>query len=77
MRRLLAEGGAFMMIDIILQEPDHSFLHRQFMKLERGLYVRRPDRHFRVRRIDQDRGHDLSLSQNLLYNDFVILECST
>ncbi len=84
MRRLLAEGGAFVMIDIILQEPDHSFLHRQFMKLERGLYVRRPDqyraiveRHFRVRRVDQDRGHVLSLPQNSLYNDFVILECGT
>ncbi len=84
MRSLLAEGGAFVMIDIILQEPDRSFLHRQFMKLERGLYVRRPDqyraiveRHFRVRRIDQDRGHVLSLPQNSLYNDFVILECGT
>jgi hypothetical protein len=52
--------------------------------LERGLYVRRPDqyraiveRHFRVRRVDQDRGHVLSLPQNSLYNDFVILECGT
>lgn len=82
MRGLLAEGGAFVMIDIIQQEPDRSFLHRQFMKLERGLYVRHPDqyqaiveRYFRVRRIDRDRTHVLSLPQNSLYNDFVIFEC--
>ncbi len=28
-------------------------------------------------RIDQDRGHVLSLPQNSLYNDLVILECGT
>jgi SAM-dependent methyltransferase len=82
MRSLLAHGGAFVMIDILLRDPDPSFLHRQFMKLERGAYVRRPEQyralveqHFHVRRVDQDRSHVFSLPQNSLYNDFVILEC--
>jgi hypothetical protein len=46
--------------------------------------VRRPDqyqaiveRHFRVRRVDQQRGYFFELRQNSLYTDFVILECST
>ena len=82
MRSLLANGGAFVMIDILRRDPDPSFLHRLFMKLERGSYVRRPDqyrilveRHFQVLRVDQDRSHVFSIPQNSLYNDVVILEC--
>jgi len=77
-RSLLADRGAFVMIDILLSDHDPSFLRRQFMKLERGAYVRRPEqyralveRHFQVRRVDHDPSHVFSLPQN----DFVVLEC--
>ena len=82
MRSLLSDGGAFVMIDIVLQEHDSSFIRRQFKKLEQGAYVRRPDqyralveRHFRVRRVDHDRSHIFSLPLNSLHHDLVILEC--
>ena len=79
MRSLLTDGGTFVMIDIAFPAGnDPSFLHRQFRKLERGTFVRRPDqyraiveRHFRVRRVDQGRSHVVSLP----HNDLVILEC--
>jgi SAM-dependent methyltransferase len=78
MRSLLADRGAFVMIDILLSDHDPSFLRRQFMKLERGAYVRRPEhyralveRHFQVRRVDRDPSHVFSLPQN----EFVVLEC--
>jgi SAM-dependent methyltransferase len=85
MRSLLADGGTFVMIDIVLPAgPDPSFLRRQFRKLERGAFVRQPDqyraiveRHFRVRRVDWDRSHVVSLPRNPVYNDLVILECGT
>ena len=85
MRSLLADGGTFVMIDIVLPPgPDPSFLRRQFRKLERGAFVRQPDqyraiveRHFRVRRVDRDRSHVVSLPRNPVYNDLVILECGT
>jgi len=77
-RSLLADRGAFVMIDILRSDSDPSFLRRQFMKLERGAYVRRPEhyralveRHFQVRRVDHDPSHVFSLPQN----DFVVLEC--
>jgi len=79
MRSLLTDGGTFVMIDIVFPAGnDPSFLHRQFRKLERGTFVRRPDqyraiveRHFRVRRVDQGISHVVSLP----HNDLVILEC--
>jgi SAM-dependent methyltransferase len=85
MRGLLADGGTFVMIDIVLPAgPDPSFLRRQFRRLERGAFVRQPDqyraiveRHFRVRRVDWHRSHLFSLPRNPVYNDLVILECGT
>jgi cyclopropane fatty-acyl-phospholipid synthase-like methyltransferase len=83
MRSLLADGGTFVMIDLVLPaEHDPSFLRRQFRKLERGAFVRRPDqyraiveRHFCVRRVEQERSHVISLPRNPVYSDLVILEC--
>jgi SAM-dependent methyltransferase len=85
MRSLLADGGTFVMIDIVLPAGhDPSFLRRQFRKLERGAFVRDPDqyraiveRHFRVRRIAQHRSPVISLPRKPVYNDLVILECGT
>jgi SAM-dependent methyltransferase len=85
MRSLLAGGGTFVMIDIVLPSGhDPSFLRRQFRRLERGAFVRQPDqyraiveRHFRVRRVEWDRSHVVSLPRNPVYNDLVILECGT
>jgi SAM-dependent methyltransferase len=82
MRGLLAESGTFVMIDLVLQAYDSSFLRRQFGKLERGAYVRPAEqyravveRHFRVHRVGHDRSHVFSLPLIPLYGDLVILEC--
>ena len=37
---LLLDDGVFFMIDILAPDVDRGWLHKQFMKLERGLHIR-------------------------------------
>ena len=74
--------GTFLMIDLLLQDNDPSFLRRQYRKLERGAFVRRDDdygrlieRHFRVTNRERVRSHVWSLKHNPLHTELIVFEC--
>lgn len=81
----LADGGIFLMMDILLVEKDTSSLHNLFMKLERGRHLRTADgyrkiveKHFSIARKGMERSHILSLKHRLnpVFNDLVVLVCT-
>jgi cyclopropane fatty-acyl-phospholipid synthase-like methyltransferase len=83
-KSLLADQGSFFVIDLLLVENDASFLHRAFMKLERGKHVRtvedyhkHVERHFSIIQTQVERSHIFSFNNRLnpLYNDLAVLEC--
>ncbi len=83
-KSLLADHGTFLLIDLLLVENDNSFLHRAFMKLERGKHLRSVDdyhkhieRHFSIIQTQVERSYVFSFNNRLnpLYNDLAILEC--
>lgn len=82
LREMLRDGGTFLMIDLLLQDNDPSFLRRQYRKLERGAFVRRGDdygrlveQHFRVNNRERVRSHVWSLKHNPLHAELIVLEC--
>jgi cyclopropane fatty-acyl-phospholipid synthase-like methyltransferase len=83
-KSLLADHGTFLVIDLLLVENDASFLHRSFMKLEQGKYLRtvegyqeQIERHFSIIETQVERSYVFSFHNRLnpLYNDLAILEC--
>lgn len=81
---LLADQGVFLMMDLLLIENDTSFLHRSFMKLERGKHLRTVggyhkhiENNFCVIGSEVEKSHALSLNHRLnpLYNDVAVFEC--
>ena len=85
-RGLLGSAGKFLMIDILRVEDDSSIIHKLFMKLERGKYVRTADEyekivgsHFSIVKKEVERSHLLSLKSSLnpIYNDLVVFACQT
>ena len=83
--QLLADCGIFLMIDILLVSNDTSFLHKFFMKLERGEYLRTIqgyrqfiERYFFINECEIERSHSFSINHRLnpLYNDLLVFECT-
>jgi cyclopropane fatty-acyl-phospholipid synthase-like methyltransferase len=81
-KSILADGGTFLLIDLVVHPEDRSILRRAFRTLERGLFLRRAEeyvaivaRHLAVRSVGADRSHVLSIPGNPVYNDLVIVEC--
>jgi len=84
LKSLLAEGGWFLLIDILAVPNDPSWIHRQFMKLEQGRHVRTREgyrrileRRFTVR--DETVSRSTAFSLNLdwfpIYNNLLVLAC--
>lgn len=83
-KSLLADQGSFLVIDLLLVENDPSFLHRSFMKLEKGKHVRtvdgyqkRLEKYFVIVETDVVRSHLFSFNHRLnpLYNDLAFIDC--
>lgn len=83
-RGLLKPGGTFLFIDILKVENDPSPLHRWFMKLEEGGFVRTQSqyagllsRSFVIKSTVIRRSVLFSLNFNScpIYNDLVFMEC--
>jgi cyclopropane fatty-acyl-phospholipid synthase-like methyltransferase len=79
---LLADGGTFIMIDILLPQNDSFWLRKLFRKLERGVFIRTESdysvqvkRHFTIIQRNIERSHLLSLKKNPVYNDLLVLIC--
>ncbi len=79
----LSPHGRFLLIDLLLPEHRPGFIRRQFLKLERGAFVRKPEayrrlveKHFRVEKSGMERSHVFSLPGNPAYNDLCVLVCS-
>jgi len=80
---LLNPGGTCLLVDILKVAPEQdTLLHRWFMRLEQGRFVRRADgyaapmaRHFAITRRGHWRSHVLSLpwKYNPLYNDLIAI----
>lgn len=84
LKRLLANDGWFMLIDILAVPNDPSWFHRQFMKLEQGRHVRTREayrrnieRHFTVQNetITRSTAFSLNLDWFPIYNDLLVLAC--
>ncbi|MHC1791938.1 class I SAM-dependent methyltransferase [Solidesulfovibrio sp.] len=84
LKSLLADAGWFILIDILAVPDDPSWIHRQFMKLEQGAYVRTREayrhnieRHFTVRNelVSRSTAFSLNLDWFPIYNDLLVLEC--
>jgi cyclopropane fatty-acyl-phospholipid synthase-like methyltransferase len=80
-KSILADGGTFLLIDLVADPQDRSVLRRAFRRLERGLFLRRVEeyvaivaRHLVVRRVGADRTHMFSLP-GPVYNDLIVVEC--
>lgn len=82
---LLADNGLFILIDLLKVEDSHSLLHRFFMIMEQGAYLRTSkgykkhiERFFQIRNIDIERLYVLGLKHRLnpLYNDLAVFECN-
>jgi len=82
---LLAENGFFLAIDLLKVGESHSLLHRLFMMMEQGAYLRTSDgykkhieRFFKIRNIDIERLYVFGLRHRLnpLYNDLAVFECT-
>lgn len=80
--KLLADGGTFILIDILLPRDDSFWLRKLFRKLEKGAFIRTADeystwieRHFSIRQKKTERSHMLSLKKNPIYNDLLVLVC--
>lgn len=81
-KRMLADNGTFLLIDIVVRPEDRSVLRRAFRTLERGAFLRRADeyvavvaRHLAVKRVGEDRSYLLSIPGTPVYNDLVVVEC--
>jgi cyclopropane fatty-acyl-phospholipid synthase-like methyltransferase len=81
-KRILADRGAFLLIDIVVRPEDRSVLRRAFRTLERGAFLRRAEeyvaivaRHLVVKRVGEDRSYMLSIPGSPVYNDLVVVEC--
>ena len=83
---LLADNGLFILIDLLKVEDSHSLLHRLFMMMEQGAYLRTSkgykkhiERFFQIRNINIERLYALGLRHRLnpLYNDLAVFECNS
>jgi len=83
-KRVLKPGGTFLFIDILKKEHDPSRLHRWFMTLEEGKFVRLESQYIRlvsgkflINRMETRRSVLFSLPWKScpIHNDLIFLEC--
>jgi 2-polyprenyl-3-methyl-5-hydroxy-6-metoxy-1,4-benzoquinol methylase len=81
-KSLLSNNGIFLMIDLLSTKSRVNLLRRMYLKLERGVYLRTAEenkmilrKHFNISKIDFGRAHLFSITNNILYNDLIVLEC--
>ncbi|HUO64164.1 MAG TPA: class I SAM-dependent methyltransferase [Terriglobales bacterium] len=81
-KAILADRGTFLLIDIVARPEDRSILRRAFRAMERGAFLRREEEyvaivggHLAVRRVSAEQSNVLSIPNNPVHNNLVVIEC--